>query len=156
MGFLMDLVAGESRAVLVAIATEDWPALADRSRFVAHLALGGAIDPTALDLFSQAIREVTDSDEPSDFLDARREIDGTGEIVSRTVERIDPGWISAVARVQDGKIDAIAGRWIDLIEDELGDLPREEKPWIRSVAAEIVRFARAADLSPAVILAWSL
>ena len=30
-------------------------------------------------------------------------------------------------------LGAIAGRWIDLIEDDLGELPREEKPWIREL-----------------------
>ncbi len=35
-------------------------------------------------------------------------------------------------------LGAIAGRWIDLIEDELGELPREEKPWIRELAGRIV------------------
>ena len=33
---------------------------------------------------------------------------------------------------------------------------REEKPWIRQLAGDLVRFCRAADLSPAVIFAWSL
>jgi hypothetical protein len=74
----------------------------------------------------------------------------------RTVERVDAEWVTAVARIADREIDAIAGRWIDLIEEELGDLPREEKPWIRSLAGDIVAFARAADRSSAVLFAWSL
>jgi hypothetical protein len=152
----MDLIAGESREILLAVSVDDRAALEDRDRFDAHLALGGAMDPTALDLFSQAVRQVTGSDEPIDFFDARRELDGPGDIGERTVERVDPAWISGIARVDDRQVDAIAGRWIDLIEDELGDLPREEKPWIRGLAGEIVEFARRADLSPAVILAWSL
>ncbi len=156
MGFLMDLVAGDSREILLAITVDDWAGLDDRTRFDAHLALGGAMDPTALDLFSEAVRDVTDSDEPMDFLDARREMEGPGDVGERTVERIDPAWISAVARVTDRQVDAVAGRWIDLMSDELGDLPREEKPWIRRLAGDIVEFARRADLSPAVILAWSL
>ena len=32
----------------------------------------------------------------------------------------------------------IAGRWIDSVEEELGDLPREEKPWIRELAGRMV------------------
>ena len=51
-----------------------------------------------------------------------------------TIERVDPAWISAVARIADSDVDAVAGRWIDLVEEELGELPREEKPWIRDLA----------------------
>ncbi len=156
MGFLMDLVAGDSREILLAITMDDWAGLDDAGRFDAHIALGGAMDPTWLDRYSEAIRHVTASDEPIDFIDARRDMDGPGDIGERTVERVDPAWISAIARVADRDIDAIAGRWIELVEEEVGALPREEKPWIRQVAGQIVEFARRADLSPAVILAWSL
>jgi hypothetical protein len=152
----MDLVAGDSREILLAITVDDWSAFADRTRFDAHLALGGGLDPTWLDLFAEAVRSITGADEPRDFLDARRELDGPGDVGDRTVERVDPDWISAVAAVPDRQIGAIAGRWIDLVEEELGELPREEKPWIRSLAGDIVGFARAADRSPAVLFAWSL
>lgn len=156
MGFLMDLVAGDSREILLAITMDDWAGLDDSTRFDAHLALGGAMDPTWLDRFSEAVRSVTGSDEPDDFIDARREMDGPGDVGERTVERIDPSWITAVARVQDDHVGPIAGRWIELVEEEIGPLPREEKPWIRQLAAGIVALARKAGLSPAVILAWSL
>ena len=53
-------------------------------------------------------------------------------------------------------LGAIAGRWIDLIEDDLGELPREEKPWIRELAGRIVAFCQAADRAPDVLFAWSL
>jgi hypothetical protein len=156
MGTLMDLVAGDSREILLAISVEDWAALRDPSRFDAHLALGGGLDPTWLDLFSEAARSTTRRDTPSDFLDARRELDGPGDAGDRTVERVDPAWITAVAMIADRELDALAGRWIDLIEEEIAELPREEKPWIRSLAGELVEFARAADRSPAVLFAWSL
>jgi hypothetical protein len=156
MGFLMDLVAGESREILLAISVDDWAGLDDPARFDAHIALGGAMDPTWLDRFSEAVRNVTETDEPIDFIDARRDMDGPGEVGERTVERVDPGWITAIARVTDRDIGAIAGRWIELVEEEVGLLPREEKPWIRQLAGQIVEFARKSDLSPAVILAWSL
>ena len=58
--------------------------------------------------------------------------------------------------LEDRQLDAVAGRWIDLLEDELGELAREEKPSVRKFATEIVEFARRADRAPAVILAWSL
>jgi hypothetical protein len=156
MGFLMDLIAGPSREILLAITIDDWAGLDDRNRFDAHVALGGAMDPTWLDLFSEAVRDVTGSDEPVDFIDARREMDGPGDVGERTVERVDPTWVTAIARVSETQVDAVAGRWIELLEEELGPLPREEKPWIRQVTAGLVAFAGRADLSPAVILAWSL
>jgi hypothetical protein len=156
MGLVMDLVAGDSREILLVVAMDDLAGFDDRTRFPAHLSFGGAIDPTWLDLFSQAVRAVVGRDEPQDFLDARAELDGPGEGGDRTVERIDPGWVDAVARVADRDLDAVTGRWIDLLEDELGDFPREEKPSIRTFARQIVEFARAADHAPAVILAWSL
>ena len=156
MGFLMDLVAGETKEILLAISVEDWAGLDNRSRFQAHLSLGGATDPTWLDLFSEAVRTVTNLDEPRDFLDARRELEGPADTGDRTIERIDPAWITAIARLRDKDVDAVAGRWIDLLTEELGDLPREEKPWIRKLSADIVEFCRRADLAPAVILAWSL
>lgn len=156
MGLVMDLVAGDSREILLAVAVDDLASFDDRTRFAAHLTFGGAIDPTWLDLFSQAIRVALGRDEPRDFLDARSELDGPGDAGARTVERIDPTWITAIARLSDHDIDAVTGRWIDLLEDELGDLPREEKPSIRTFARQIVDFARVADRAPAVILAWSL
>jgi hypothetical protein len=156
MAALMDLVAGDSRQILLAIAVEDWASFDDGSRFDAHLALGGGLDPTWLDLFSEAIRTVTGSDGPTDFIDARRELDGPADAVDRVIERVDPAWIEAVARLADRDIDAIAGRWVDLVEEELGFLPREEKPWIRQLAGDIVLFARAASRSTDVLFAWSL
>jgi hypothetical protein len=152
----MDLVAGDSREILLAVAVDDLASFDDPTRFAAHLSFGGAIDPTWLDLFSQAVRAVTGRDDPVDFLEARIELDGPGDAGERTVERIDPGWITAVAMIDDRALDAVAGRWIDLLEDELGELAREEKPSIRKFADQIIEFARQADRAPAVILAWSL
>jgi hypothetical protein len=117
MGFLMDLVAGDSKAILLAIAVDDWASFADRERFDAHIALGGGMDPTWLDRFSEAVRSVSESDEPVDFIDARRELDGPADVGERTVERVDPSWVAAIARVRDHDIDALAGRWIELIEE---------------------------------------
>ena len=156
MGLVMDLVAGDSRQILLAVAMDDLASFDDRARYPAHLTFGGAIDPTWLDLFSAAVRAITNRDDPSDFLEARTELDGPGDAGSRTVERIDPGWITSIARLGDHDLDAVTGHWIDLLEHELGDFPREEKPSVRKFAREIVDFARASDRAPAVILAWSL
>ena len=156
MGSLMDLVAGDTREILLAFAVEDEAGLQDPARFDAFLALGGGLDPTWLDLFSEAVRSVTGAEDPSDFLDARRELDGPGDAGDRTVERVDRKWIEAVARVPDAHVDALAGRWIDLLEEELGLLPREEKPWIRDLTGRLVHFARSAESAPDVVFAWSI
>ncbi|HEX8025821.1 MAG TPA: hypothetical protein VF484_06435 [Candidatus Limnocylindrales bacterium] len=156
MGFAMDLVAGNRRDILDVIADGDWAALDDPRRFSAHLSLGGQLDPDWLDLFSEAVRSVTDRGEPRDFLDARTEIDEAAAQGERTVERVDAAWITAIARLGDADVGPVAARWIDLVQAELGDLPREEKPWIRKLAGDIVEFARRADRAPAVIVAWSL
>jgi len=156
MGALMDLVAGDARQILLAIAVDDWAGFDDRSRFDAHLALGGGLDPTWLDLFAEAIRTVTGADGPTDFIDARHELEGPADEVDRVIERVDSAWIDAVALLPDRHVDAIAGRWVDLVEEELGFLPREEKPWIRQLAGDLVAFARAAQRSQDVLFAWSL
>ena len=152
----MDLIAGDERAILLAISVEDWAGLDDHSRFDAHLSLGGGLDPTWLDLFSEAVRSVRGSDEPSDFIDARRELEGPDGGGDRVIERVDPAWIDTIARLPDHAVDAVAGRWVDLVEEELGMLPREEKPWIRQLAGDLVAFCRAADRSPDVLFAWAL
>jgi hypothetical protein len=156
MSALMDLIAGDAREIILVLTVEDWAALSDRTRFDAHLSLGGGLDPTWLDLFSEAVRTVTGGDAPADFIDARRELDGPGQLAERSIEGVDPTWLAAVARLADHEVDAVAGRWIDLVEEDLGDLPREEKPWIRQLAGEIVNFARAAARSQDVIFAWAL
>lgn len=156
MGALMDLIAGDTREILLGISVDDWAGFSDRSRFDAHLALGGGLDPTWLDLFSEAVRTVRDSHEPIDFLDARRDLPGAGDIGDRTVEHVEPTWLAAVARVADEELDAIAGRWIDLLEEEFGPLPPDEKPWIRTLTADLVQFARVAVDSPAAVFAWSI
>jgi hypothetical protein len=156
MALVMDLVAGIEHDILTAVATDNLALFDDRRRFAAHLTFGGIVDPTWLDLFSQAVRTVTGRDDPVDFFEARRELDGPASQSGRTVELIHPAWITSVAMVDDRNLDAVTGRWIDLLEEELGDLPREEKPSVRKFASDIVEFARSADRAPAVILAWSL
>ena len=155
MGSLMDLVAGDLRDIILALSIDDVTAFTDPDRFTAHLALGGGLDPTWLDLFSEAARSVTDRDGPSDFLDARTELDGAAARVERIVERVDRAWVDAVAAIPDEQLGALAGRWIDLLEEEFGLLPREEKPWIRDMAERIVGFSRAAGEARDVVFAWA-
>ena len=152
----MELVAGDARDVLVIVSTDERQAFEDRSRFDAYLSLGGGMDPTWLDLFAEAIRTVTEADGPPDFLEARVEL-GAGEPVSEvTVERVDPEWIDAVARIPDTALDGVAGRWIDRLEEEYGPISGEEKPWIRDLAGQVVHFCRSADRAADVIFVWAL
>jgi hypothetical protein len=155
MGSLMDLVAGDAREIVLALSVDDVDAFDDPDRFVAHLPLGGGLDPTWLDLFSEAVRSVTEQDDPVDFLDARSELDGGPVNVERIVERVDLAWVAAVAGVPDEQLGALAGRWIGLLEEELGLLPREEKPWIRDLTGRIVTFARRSDSARDVVFAWA-
>jgi hypothetical protein len=153
----MELVAGDAQAILVVIGTDERDAFHDRERFRAYLSLSGGMDPTWLDMFADAARVATDADAPRDFLDARTELDGPGGTDDGlVVERVDPAWISAVARVPDAALDRLAGRWIDRIEEEYGQLPREEKPWIRDLAAQVLTFCRRADFAPDVLFVWAL
>jgi len=153
---LMDLVAGEAQEILLAISTDDLAGLEDRRRFPAHVALGGGLDPTWLDLFAEAARSVIGPDGPGDFLDARIELPGPGADTNHSIERVDPAWVEAVARIPERQIGAIASSWIDLVEEELGTLARDEKPWIRDLTGKLVAFCRAADRAPDVLFAWSL
>lgn len=154
MSSLMDLVAGDVRDIALALSIDDLAGFDDPDRFVAHLALGGGLDPTWLDLFSEAVRSVTGGDGPDDFLDARTEIAGGVANVERIVERVDPAWVAAVAAVPDELVGPVAGRWIELLEEELGLLPREEKPWIRDMAGRVVAFSRSAAEAKDVVFAW--
>jgi hypothetical protein len=157
VGARMDLIAGDVQDILLVISLDDLAAFDDRTRFDAHLSLGGGLDPTWLDLFAEAARSVTGQGEPSDLLDARTELDGPGDQASEhTIERVDPTWVTAVARIPDGVLGALAGRWIDLVEEEFGHLPSEEKPWIRDLAGQVITFCRAADRARDVLFTWSL
>jgi hypothetical protein len=120
------------------------------------VALGAGLDPTWLDLFAEAARGVVGDDGPGDFLDARIELNGGPEDESLSIERVDPVWVTAVARVPDAHLGPIASRWIDLVEEELGGLARDEKPWIRELTGRLVAFCREADRAPDVLFAWSL
>ena len=160
MGSRMELVAGDAQAILVVVGSGDRDALSDADRFSAYLSLSGGMDPTWLDLFAEAARAATERDIPTDFIDARIELGGGASApadgAELSIERVEPAWISAVAAIPDVTLDGIAGRWIDRLEEELGALPREEKPWIRELAGDLVRFCRTADRAPDVIFLWAL
>ena len=152
----MELIAGDACDILVVLGAAPMDGVVpERDRYQAHLSLGGGIDPTWLDLFSEAARVTLDADAPSDFIDARFEL-GAADDAGLTVERVDPAWVTSVAMIADTSIDALAGSWIDRLEEDMGALPREEKPWIRDLAGQIVAFCRIADRAPDVIFVWAL
>jgi hypothetical protein len=156
MTHLMDLVAGDAREIVLVIGSNDLAALDDPRRFTAHVALGGGLDPTWLDLFAEAARSVVGDDGPGDFLDARIELNGPSADERSSIERVDPAWVEAVARIPERRIGAVASCWIDLVEEELGGLASDEKPWIRDLTGQLVAFCRAADRASDVLFAWSL
>ncbi len=161
MSSRMELIAGDVTEILVVLSTDDRDALRDKDRFPGYLSLSGGMDPTWLDLFAEAVRTATEQDAPVDFIDARTEL-GSGEPApdapasDLSIERVDPAWISAVAAIPEITLDGVAGRWIDRLEEELGVLPGEEKPWIRELAGDLVQFCRKADRAPVVVFLWAL
>ena len=93
-----------------------------------------------------------------DFLEARSELDGRRRPNGRTVERIDAGGSRPSAMLDDRDSTPSPASGSTCCEDEIGELPREEKP----VGSGTVRprdratSPAAADSALAVILAWSL
>lgn len=150
----MELIAGDAREILTAIGALELGGRLDPTRFPALLPLGGSVDPTWLDLFAEAARTCVE-DGPRDFLDARIDL-GAPDLGEITVERVDPSWITAVSRIPTSQLDALAGRWIDRLEEEIGPIPGEEKPWIREMAEQVVGFCREADRGDDVVFAWSM
>ena len=157
----MELVAGDVQDILVLLGSGRSGDLGDGQRFAAYLSLSGGMDPTWLDFFAESARAATNREAPSDFMDACSDLGGaegaSGEPTSELrIERVDPGWISAVAAIPDVMLGGVAGRWIDRLEEELGALPRDEKPWIRQLTGNLVEFCRKADRAPDVVFLWSL
>ena len=154
MGTRMELIAGPVPEILEVLGGEDQAGVGTPGRFEAYLSLSGGMDPTWLDLFAESARVATNLDAPVDFIDARIEL-GVSNGSERTVERVDPSWISAVAAIPDVAVDRLAGRWIDRLEDELGELQPDEKPWIRELAGRVVAFCRSAARVD-VVFVWEL
>ena len=155
MGSLMDLVAGDARdIVLLPSPSTTWRRSTTRTASSRTSRSAAVSTRPGWDLFAEAVRSVTGSEDPTDFLDARVELEGAAPSVERIVDRVDPEWIETVAQVPDDHLGPLAGRWIELLEEELGLLPREEKPWIRDLAGRIVTFCRAAAGARDVVFAW--
>jgi hypothetical protein len=157
MGVLMDLIAGDAREILLAIAVDDWAGMRDPARYSAYISLGRGMDPTWLDLFSQAAREAGGGDSPAPFSDSLFRLEHRlADASERTVERVDPAWVDEVASIPESALDRIAARWIDLIECEECTVDPDEKPMLRELAGDLVSFCRRADGAEDVLFAWSI
>lgn len=157
----MDLVAGEAREILLAIGTDDWAGLHDRGRFPAYISLGGGLDPSWLDLFAQAARDVGGGGTPGSFSDAASPLENRlqnrlARLGDRTIERVDHHWIDEVALLPGTQVDRIAARWIDLIDCEECAVDAEEKPMLRQLAGDLIDFCRCAQGADDVLFAWSI
>ena len=157
VGVLMDLIAGDGREILLAISVDDWAGLRDRSRFVAYISLGGGLDLTWLDLLALAARETTGDESPGPFTLATHSLKSrAADVTERTVERVDPHWIDAVARLPESRVDRIAARWIELLHREGREIDPEEKPMLRELTGDLIDFCRRAEGAEDVLFAWSL
>jgi hypothetical protein len=153
----MDLIAGDAREILLAIGVDDWAGLRDPHRFVAHISLGGGMDSAWLDLFSRSARETAGRAVPGPFTEATLALRGRLVAISeRTVERIDPHWIDAIACLPDDRLDRLAARWIQLIDAEECTVDPDEKPMFRELAGELVVFCRNAQSAEDVLFAWTI
>ena len=100
MSRLMDLVAGDAREILLVIGTDDLAALDEPGRFAAHLPLGSGLDPTWLDLFAEAARNVTGlpRDRATSSMPVSSSTDPTSSTAGPSNAWIAAGW-DAVARI---------------------------------------------------------
>ena len=117
----MDLVAGDAREIVLALSIDDIAAFDDPDRFVAHLPLGGGLDPTWLDLFSEAVRSVTEQRRPGRL--PRRADRARGRRGERRADRRARRRRLGRRRSPASPTSSSArspGRWIDLLEEELG------------------------------------
>jgi hypothetical protein len=157
----MDLVAGDAREILLAVGMEDWSGLRDEGRFPAYISLGEGMDPTWLDLFSQAARETTGRDEPGPFSDAACPLESRlqkrlAAIGDRTIERVDRHWIDGVGTLPEGQVGRVAARWIELIDCDECSVDPEERPMLRQLAGDRVDFCRRAEGAADVLFAGSI
>jgi hypothetical protein len=153
----MDLIAGDAREILLALAIDDRDGLRDPGRFEACLSLGGSLDPTWLDLFARAVRECGDGVAPAPFTAGSYPIGGVLPSLSGLVlERVDPEWIGCVASLSGPAIDRAAARWVELIDLEERPVDPDDKPMLRELAGDLVAFCRRARAAEDVLLAWSI
>ena len=82
----------------------------------------------------------------------------SGESEDVSIAHLAVGWNAGQIKVGSFARSERTAKWNELlrIEEELGPLAAEEKPWIRDLAGRLVAFCRAADRAPDVLFAWSI
>ena len=150
MSALMDLVAGDAREILLA---HRGRRLGRRSTIgrgsTPTSSLGGGLDPTWLDLFTEAVRTVTGGDEP-DATSSMPGASSTGRASwpsGRSSGSIRPGSARSPGS-RDHDVDAVAGPLDRPRRGGAGRPAARGEAVDPAAAGEIVRFARAADRSP--------
>jgi hypothetical protein len=154
---LIDLVAGDAREILLAIAVDDRDTFDDRRRFDAHLALDAGDDLDWLDLFAAAARDATGRSTPAALSDSMQAPRGLPSAATeRDVARVEGAWVSAVGAVPHDLLGAVAGRWVELLGSEGYAAGEPDEAVFEAVARELVAFCRAASAAEDVLLAWSI
>ena len=149
----MDLVAGDARDIVLALSVDDTAAFDDQDRFVAHLPLGGGLDPTWLDLFSEAVRSrERRTTTLLDFLDAGPSSRTAVARPSGSSSGSTPTGSRPSRASRTTRSDALAGRWIELLEEELGVLRARGEALDPRLAGRIVGFSPGGRPAPAT---WS-
>lgn len=144
----LELVAGDPRELLLALAVGDTDALADPERAVAYLPLGD-LDPAWLDALTAAVHDRTGRG-PASFRAGLRPLPARlARMVEAEVRLVDEGWLRALADLGPEAVDAVARRWLAR-RGEPGPSP-EAVALAAEIAAAVVRFTRRAATAEAVL-----
>lgn len=148
-GSSLELVAGEVREVLLALAVGDRDGLADPDRFVAYLPLG-ALDPAWLDALTLAVHHHRGIG-PTSFRAALRPL--AGDLVRSLEEEVglvDPVWLEAFADLDEAACEPLARTWLATV---VGHPEAIDVALAAELVGTIVRFARRARAARATLWA---
>jgi hypothetical protein len=144
----LELVAGDPRELVVALAAGDRTALADPERAAAFLPLGD-LDPSWLDALGEAIGDLGGG-RVAPFRSGLRPLpDRLARSVEDEVWLVDARWLHAVAGVADEAVAAVARGW--LVRLGVAEPSASDLALAAELAAAIVRFARRATTAEAVL-----
>jgi hypothetical protein len=144
----LELVAGDPRELVVALAVGDRAALADPERVAAFLPLGD-LDPSWLDALSEAIGDVGGRRVTSFRSGLRPLPDRLARSVEDEIWLVDPRWLNAVAAVADEAVAAVARGW--LVRLGMAEPSGSDLALATELATAIVRFARRATTAEGVL-----
>lgn len=144
----LELVAGDPRQLLLALAVGDTDALADPERADAYLPLGD-LGLGWLDALTAAVHELTGQG-PATFRAALRLLpERLAQTLEADVRLVDATWLRALASLADETAPHVADRWLARAGE------RERPPDLVAAAVEltgaVVRFARRAAAADAVL-----